>query len=240
MCKQNYFHKPFLRIFLVAIVFVFCRDSAKQDKFLFGADVNEAKGGAVSLLEAGKMSFSRVYVPPGRLSDVVRDETRYIPMDATEFEKVVQQLLPRDTSSAFESPQPVAEYVLYEMKLDDSGALLGNVSVRFPGLGAEVEIWPGEAQFQDILWFDEEGSGSKQIDWLQESAERQRRERSFKSDGMPVDLFGKPGGSIDFSSLGAGRLSANLQVPPVRTDRSLNQGVSFSVGRSTFLFRFPD
>ena len=236
MCKQNYFHKPFLQILLVSVVFVFCGDSTKQDNFLFGADVNEAKGGAVSLLEAGELSFSRVYVPPGRLSDVIRDETRYIPMDATEFEKVVQRLLPRDTSRAFESPQPVAEYVLYEMKLDDSGTLLGNVSVRSPGLGADVEIWPGEAQFQNILWFDEEGSGSKQIDWLQESAQRQRQERTFKSDGMPVDLFGNPNGSIDFSSLGAGRLFASLRVPPVRTDRTLNQGASFSVGQSAFLF----
>ena len=107
MCKQNYYHKPFLQILLVAVVFVFCKDSSKQDNFLFGADVKEAKGGTVSLLEAGEMSFSRVYVPPGRLSDVVRDEARYIPMDATEFEKVVQQLLPRDASSAFELPQPV-------------------------------------------------------------------------------------------------------------------------------------
>ena len=46
MCKQNYFHKPFLQILLVAVAFVFCRASAQQDNFLFGADVNEAKGGA--------------------------------------------------------------------------------------------------------------------------------------------------------------------------------------------------
>ena len=53
-------------------------------------------------------------------------------------------------------------------------------------------------------------------------------------------MFGKPGGSIDFQSLGAGSLFANLRVIPVRTDRSLNRGVSFSVGQSTFLFpRIP-
>ena len=49
-------------------------------------------------------------------------------MDAKEFDKAVQRLLPRDARRAFEAPQPVAEYVLYEMELDDSGSLLGNVS----------------------------------------------------------------------------------------------------------------
>ncbi len=236
MCKQYFFHRPFLRILLVAVVFVLCADSVKQDKFLYGADVNESKGGGVSLVDAGRMSFSRVYVPPGRLSDVIRDETRYIPMDAKEFDKVVQRLLPRDTRRAFEAPQPVAEYVLYEMKLDASGALLGNVSVRLQSSGGDFEIWPGEVQFQNILWFGEEGSATKQINWLQESAKRQPRDGSFKSNGIPVDLFGKPGGSIDFQSLGVGRLFANLRVIPVRTDRSLNRSVSFSVGQSNFLF----
>ena len=160
---------------------------------------------AASLLDSGRMSFSRVYVPPGRLSDVIRDETRYIPMDAKEFDAVVQRLLPRDARRAFEAPRPVAEYVLYELKLDDSGTLRGNVSIRLQGLGGEVEICPGEARFQNILWFDEEGIAPKQIDWLQESVKSQPRDRSFKSDGMPVDLFGKPGGSIDFQSPGAGR-----------------------------------
>ncbi len=155
MCKQYFFHRPFLRILLVAVVFVLCADSVKQDKFLYGADVNESKGGGVSLVDAGRMSFSRVYVPPGRLSDVIRDETRYIPMDAKEFDRVVQRLLPRDTRRAFEAPQPVAEYVLYEMKLDASGALLGNVSVRLQSSGGDFEIWPGEVQFQNILWFGE-------------------------------------------------------------------------------------
>ena len=239
MSKQYYFHRPFLRLLLVALVFVLCRNSVKQEKFLYGADVNEAKN-AASLLDSGRMSFSRVYVPPGRLSDVIRDETRYIPMDAKEFDAVVQRLLPRDARRAFEAPRPVADYVLYELKLDSSGTLLGNVSIRLQGLGGEVEVFPAEARFQNILWFDEEGIAPKQIDWLQESVNSQPRDRSFKPDGMPVDLFGKPGGSIDFQSLGAGRLFANLQVMPLRVDRSLNRGVSFNAGQSTFLFpRIP-
>ncbi len=240
MWKQYYFPRPFLRVLLVAVFFVICKDSVKQQNFLYGADVNEAKGGVAPLLDAGRMSFSRVYVPSGRLPDVIRDRTRYIPMDAKEFDKAVQRLLPRNARRAFEAPQPVAEYVLYEMELDDSGSLLGCVSVRLQSLGGEFEIWPGEAQFQNILWFGEEGTAPKKNDWLQESVKRQTRERSFKSDGIPVDLFGKPGGSIDFRSLGAGSLFANLRVIPVRTDRSLNRGVSLSVGQSTFLFpRIP-
>ena len=31
------------------------------------------------LLDAGRMSFSRVYVPPGRLSDVIRDRDPLYP-----------------------------------------------------------------------------------------------------------------------------------------------------------------
>ena len=240
MCKQYYVYRLFLRFLLVAVVFVICKDSVKQQKFLYGADVNEAKGGAAPILDDGRMSFSRVHVPPGRLSDVIRDKTRYIPMDAKEFDKAVQRLLPRDTRRAFEAPQPVAEYVLYEMELDDSGSLLGDVSVRLQSLNGEIEIWPEEAQFQNILWFGEEGNALKNYDWLQESVKRQPRERSFKSDGIPVDLFGKPDGSIVLKSPGAGSLGANLRVIPVRTDRSLNQGVFFSVGQSTFLFpRIP-
>ena len=35
--------------------------------------------------------------------------------------------------------------------------------VRLQSLGGEVEIWPEEAQFQNILWFGEEGIAPKQI-----------------------------------------------------------------------------
>ena len=240
MSKKYYFHKPIWRLLLVALVFVLCGHSVRQGKVLYGADLDEAKEGAVSRVETSTMSFSRVYVPSGRLSDVIRDETRYIPMDVDEFDKVVQRLLPRDTRRAFETPQPVAEYVLYEMKLDESGSLLGDVSVRLPGRGGEFEVFPGEALFQNSRWLNQEVRSQSSIDRLQESAELQPPVRLFKPDGIPVDLFGKPDGSIEFQVPGAGMVFANLRVLPERADRSLSRGVSLSVGQSSFLFpRIP-
>ena len=145
----------------------------RQGDFLYGADVDEAREGPVGRVENGGLSFSRVYVPSGRLSEVIRDETRYIPMAVDEFDKVVQRLLPLDAKRAFEAPRPVAEYVLYEMKLDESGSLLGDVSVRLPDLGGAIEVFPGEARFQNSRWLNEEGTASQPIDWLQESEELQ-------------------------------------------------------------------
>jgi len=208
----------------------------RQGDFLYGADVDEAREGPVGRVENGGLSFSRVYVPSGRLSEVIRDETRYIPMAVDEFDTVVQRLLPLDAKRAFEAPRPVAEYVLYEMKLDESGALLGDVSVRLPDLGGAIEVFPGEARFQNSRWLNEEGTASQPIDWLQESEELQSLDKLWKPDGVPVNLFGKPDGSIDFQAPGAGRLFANLRVLPVRTERSLNRGFSSSVGQSSFLF----
>ena len=240
MCKKYYFHKPIWRLLLIALVFVLCGYGVRQGTFLYGADLDEAKEGAVSRVEAGAMSFSRVYVPSGRLSDVIRDETRYIPMDVDEFDKVVQRLLPRDTRRAFEIPQPVAEYVFYKIKLDESGSLLGDVSVRLPGRGGEFEVFPGEALFQNSRWLNQEVRSESSMDRLQKRTELQPPDRLFKPDGVPVDLFGKSDGSIEFHVPGAGILFANLQVLPERTDRSLNRGVSLSVGQSSFLFpRIP-
>ena len=208
----------------------------RQGGFLYGADVDEARESPVVRFETGGMSFSRVYVPPGRLSDVIRDETRYIPMAVDEFDKVIQRLLPRDASRVFEAPRPVAEYVLYEMKLDESGALLGDVSVRLPELGGAIEVFPGEARFQNSRWLNDEGTASQPIDWLQESEGLQSLDKILKPDGVPVDLFGKTDGSIDFQVPGAGRIFANLQMLPVRAEHSLNRGFSASVGQSSFLF----
>ena len=81
MLKKYYFHKPIWQLLLIARVFVLCGYGVGQGTFLYGADLDETKEGAVSRVETGAMSFSRVYVPSGRLSDVIRDETRYIPMD---------------------------------------------------------------------------------------------------------------------------------------------------------------
>lgn len=236
MCKKYCFDKPFWRLLLVTLILVLCRHGVRQGNFLYGADVDEAKKGAVVQVEPGSMSFSRVYVPPGRLSDVIRDKERYIPMAVDEFDRVVQRLLPPDTNRAFDAPRPIAEYVLYEMKLNESGALLGDVSIRLPNLGGEIEVFPGETLFQNSRWLDEEGAASQPIDWLQESVELQPLDKLFKPDGVQVDLFGKPDGSIDFQAPGAGTFIANLRVLPVRTDRSLSRGLSLGVGQSSFLF----
>ena len=180
MCKKYCFHRPFWRLLLTVLIFFLCRYSVRQEDFLCGADVDEAIEGPVVRFETGGMSFSRVYVPPGRLSDVIRDETRYIPMAVDEFDKVIQRLLPRDASRAFEAPRPVAEYVLYEMKLDESGALLGDVSVRLPDLGGAIEVFPGEARFQNSRWLNDEGTASQPIDWLQESEGLQSLDKILK------------------------------------------------------------
>ncbi|MDA9718693.1 hypothetical protein N9U65_04400, partial [Planctomycetaceae bacterium] len=236
MSKQNHYHEMLCHLLLLSIVFLFCTDDVKQGSFLYGADPNDAEEKAVSSLETGGISFSRVHVPAGRLSDVVRDDTRYIPMDVDDFNSVVQQLLPGDANGAWNAPQPVAEHVIYEMRLDESGSLFGHISVRFNSLGGECEVWPGDAQFKNILWFGEESTDSNQFDWLSAQAQVQPIDSSPEPNGIPIDLYGKPGGSIGFQALGMGRLFANLRLMPVRADRLLGRGVSLSVGESTFLF----
>ncbi|MEE2796945.1 MAG: hypothetical protein VYA49_06130, partial [Planctomycetota bacterium] len=123
MSKQNLYHEMLCHLLLLGIVFLFCTDDVKQGGFLYGADINDAEEEAVFSLETGGISFSRVHVPAGRLSDVVHDDTRYIPMDVDDFNSVVQQLLPGDANGAWNAPQPVAEHVIYEMRLDESGSL---------------------------------------------------------------------------------------------------------------------
>ena len=223
-------------LLLLGIVFLFCTDDVKQGGFLYGADINDAEEEAVFSLEPGGISFSRVHVPAGRLSDVVRDDARYIPMDVDDFNSVVQQHLPSDASGALNAPQPVAEHVIYEMRLDESGSLRGNISVRFNSSGGECEVWPGDVQFENILWFGEESTDSNQFDWLNAQAQVQPIDSSPEPNGIPIDLYGKPGGSIGFQALGMGRLFANLRLMPVRADRLLGRGVSLNVGESTFLF----
>lgn len=236
MSKQNHYQKRFWHILLLGIVCLFCTDDVKQGGFIYGADTNDAEQEAISSIETGGISFSRVHVPAGRLSDVVRDETRYIPMDANEFNSVVQRLLPGEANGALNVPQPVAKHVFYEMRLDDSGALVGNISVRFDSSGGEYEVRPGDAQFQNILWFGEEGTDSNTFDWLNAKAKIKPRDSPLEPNGIPIDLYGTSSGSIAFQASGMGRLFANLRLMPVRADRPLSRGSSLSVGESTFLF----
>ncbi|MDA7937606.1 hypothetical protein N9B71_00950 [Pirellulales bacterium] len=190
--------------------------------------------------KSGELLFSRVYVPSGRLSDIVRDENRYIPMAVGEFENAIQQIAPLGSSRTTDAPQPVVEHVLYELSLDKSGALIGNVSIWFQDRREGVEVSPGTASFQDIFWRNETSEVGSRVDWSQKKVEPERKSDLSEEGDVAVDFIGKPNGTIELWVPDAGRLFAKLRVTPTRSDRPPMQGASDSNGQSSFLFpRIP-
>lgn len=241
MCRRHHLSSLLSRILLVASAIFFCLSKTEKSTLLFGADSDESvevvddKVDLVS--ESGPLSFSRVYVPSGRLSDIIRDENRYIPMAAEDFENAVQQRSQFGNRLSADLPKPVVEHVLYEMKIDNSGALVGDVSIWFQSQGKRVEVSPGMANFQDIFWRNETG---QRIDWLQASAGMNLKKDSSLQEDVAVDFVGKPNGSIELGVPGTGRLFAKIRVTPTRSDRSPVQGASAHDGQSSFKFpRIP-
>ncbi len=230
--------------FFVASVFIFCLSSTGNHGILLGADSDESvkvvdnEGDFVP--ELGELLFSRVYVPSGRLSDIVRDENRYIPMAVGEFENAVQQIAPLGNSRTADAPQPVVDHVFYELRLDESGALVGNVSIWFQGQGKGVEVSPGTTRFQDIFWRDQKKEAGSRVDWSEEKAGAEFKSELSEDGDKSVDFIGKPNGAIELRVPDAGRLVAKLRVMPKRSDRPPMQGTGDSDRESSFLFpRIP-
>jgi len=230
----------------VAGIFIFCLTSTGNHSIVFGADSDESvevidnEGDLVP--EIGELLFSRVYVPSGRLSDIVRDENRYIPMAVGEFENAVQQIAPLGNSRTVDVPQPVVEHVFYELRLDESGALVGNVSIWFQGQGEGkgIGVLPGTTSFQDIFWRDEKKEADSRVDWSHEKAGAEFKSELSEDGDQSIDFIGKPNGAIELWVPDAGRLVAKLRVIPKRSDRSPMQGAGDSDGGSSFLFpRIP-
>ena len=241
MWRRHHLSSLLSRILLVASAIFFCLSKTEKSTLLFGADSDESVevvDDNVDLVsESGPLSFSRVYVPSGRLSDIIRDENRYIPMAAVDFENAVQQRSQFGNRLTADLPKPVVEHVLYEMKIDNSGALVGDVSIWFQSQGKRVEVSPGMANFQDIFWRNETG---QRIDWLQASAGIDLKKDSSLQEDVAVDFVGKPNGSIELGVPGTGRLFAKIRVTPTRSDRSPVQGASAHDGQSSFKFpRIP-
>ena len=172
---------------------------------MFGADSDESVevvDDNVDLVsESGPLSFSRVYVPSGRLSDIIRDENRYIPMAAEDFENAVQQRSQFGNRLTADLPKPVVEHVLYEMKIDNSGALVGDVSIWFQSQGKRFESVTRDGKFPGIFWRNETG---QRIDWLQASAGMNLKKDSSLQEDVAVDFVGKPNGSIELGVPGTG------------------------------------
>ena len=244
MWRRYHFYNLLRRIFFVAVAFIFCLPSTRNHSILLGADSDES----VEIIDkesdfvskSGELLFSRVYVPSGRLSDIVRDENRYIPMAVGEFENAIQQIAPLGSSRTTDAPQPVVEHVLYELSLDKSGALIGNVSIWFQDRREGVEVSPGTASFQDIFWRNETSEVGSRVDWSQKKVEPERKSDLSEEGDVAVDFIGKPNGTIELWVPDAGRLFAKLRVTPTRSDRPPMQGASDSNGQSSFLFpRIP-
>ena len=196
MWRRHHLSSLLSQIFLVASATFFCLSGTEKSTLLFGADPDESveavdeNVGLVS--QSGPLSFSRVYVPSGRLSDIIRDENRYIPMAAGDFENAVQQRSQFGNSLTADLPKPVVEHVRYEMKIDDSGALVGDISIWFQSRWKRVEVSPGMANFEYIFWRNETG---QRIDWLQASAGIDSKTDTSLQEDVAIDFVGKPNGS---------------------------------------------
>ncbi|MFM8804870.1 MAG: hypothetical protein ACKOK8_13330, partial [Planctomycetia bacterium] len=96
-----------------------------------------ATGGDV---EARPLEFTRVHVPPGRLTEIPLGTSRYVPMSAREFEEGIARLTAGRPAVARHGPQPalvpLADAARYEMALAEDGSLTGTVSFD---VGASAE-----------------------------------------------------------------------------------------------------
>ena len=244
MRRRHHLCNLLRRKFFVASVVIFCLLSTGNWSIVLSADPDESvevidnEGDYVP--ELGELLFSRVYVPSGRLSDIVRDKNRYIPMAVGEFENALRQIAPLGNSRSADVPQPVVEHVSYELGLDESGALVGNVSIWFQGKGKGVRVSPGTTSFQDIFWRDEKKEADSQVDWSQEKAGTELKSELSEDEDQEIEFIGKPNGEIELLVPDTGRLVAKIRVIPTRSDRPPMQGAGESEGQSSFLFpRIP-
>lgn len=135
--------------------------------------------------------FLRVHVPRGRLTDVPRDDERYVPMSVAEFEQAVARLAPPGRAAA-DGPRPLVARSRYVLAVDATGRLAGRVT--FDLLAAE------EMNREIVLGVVRPGRCSL---------------RTAGGTGEAV-VFGRPDGTVAVRTREAGTYECDLSVPPRR------------------------